>query len=84
MAALRNTLNDSPFSGVAVAVWMENCGRVHDVADVATDVEVVAPDDVRDFVAEHGGRLFVWVSPHPGMLFVPCLLETSLEASSQA
>ena len=62
-----------------MAVWMENCGLVHDVADVATDVEIVAPDEVRDFVAAHGGRLFVWVSTHPGMLFVPCLLETSLE-----
>jgi hypothetical protein len=63
-----------------VAVWMENCGLVHDVVDAATDVEIVAPADVRDFVAAHGGRLFVWVSAHPGMLFVPCLLETSLES----
>ena len=62
-----------------MAVWMEHCGRVHDVADVATDVEIVAPDEVREFVAAHGGRLFVWVSTHPGMLYVPCLLETSLE-----
>jgi hypothetical protein len=60
-------------------VWMEHCGLVHDATDVATDVEIVAPDEVRDFVAAHGGRLFVWVSTHPGMLYVPCLLETSLE-----
>ena len=49
---------------------MESCGPVHDVTDVATDVEVVAPDEVRDFVAAHGGRVFVWVSPHPGGLFM--------------
>jgi hypothetical protein len=58
---------------------MESCGRVHDVVQVATDVEIVAPGEVGDFVAAHGGRLFVWVSAHPGMLYVPCLLETSLE-----
>lgn len=64
-----------------MAVWMENCGVVHDVTDVATDVEIVAPDEVRDFIAAHGGRLFVWVAAHRGMLFVPCLLEASLEPS---
>jgi hypothetical protein len=58
---------------------MESCGPVHDVVNVATDVEIVAPDEVRDFVAAHGGRLFVWVQAHPGMLYVPCLLEASLE-----
>jgi hypothetical protein len=58
---------------------MQNCGPVHGVVDAVTDVEIVAPDEVGQFVAAHGGRLFVWVSAHPGMLYVPCLLETSLE-----
>ena len=58
---------------------MQNCGRVHGVVDAVTDVEIVAPDEVRDFVAAHGGRLFVWVAAHRGMLYVPCLLEASLE-----
>ena len=62
-----------------MAVWMENCGRVHGVADAVTDIEIVAPDEVGEFVAAHGGLLFVWVSTHPGMLFVPCMLEASLE-----
>ncbi len=61
-----------------MAVWMDRCGPVHDVIDVATDIEVVAPDEVRDFVAAHGGRVFVWVS-RPRGLFMPCLLESSLE-----
>lgn len=62
-----------------MAVWMEDCGRVHGVADAVTDIEIVAPDEVGEFVAAHGGRLFVWVMAHPSMLYVPCLLETSLE-----
>ena len=62
-----------------MAVWMPQCGLVHDTTDVATDIEVVAPDEVRDFVAAHGGRLFVWVSAHPGLWFPTCLLEASLE-----
>ena len=62
-----------------MAVWMQDCGPVHDVVDAVSDVEIVAPKEVGEFVAAHGGRLFVWVSAHRGMLFVPCLLETSLE-----
>jgi hypothetical protein len=62
-----------------VAVWMENCGLVHDVTDVATDVEIVASDDVREFVVAHGGRLFVWVSVHRGFPCTLCLLDASLE-----
>ena len=54
------------------------CMGLHDVTDVATDIEVVAPEDVCDFVAEHGGRLFVWISVHPGVPCTLCLLEASL------
>ena len=52
---------------------------VTEVTDVATDVEVVAPDEVRDFVASHGGRLYVWISVHHGVRCTLSLLETSLE-----
>ena len=62
-----------------MAGWMENCGLVHDVTDVATDVEIVAPDEVRDFIAAHGGRLYVWISVHRGVPCTLCLLETSLD-----
>ena len=62
-----------------MAVWLENCGLVHDVTDVATDVEIVASDEVRDFIASHGGRLYVWISVHRGVPCTLCLLETSLE-----
>ena len=56
-----------------------SCFGLPNVTDVATDVEVVAPDEVRDFVATHGGRLFVWISVHPGVPCAICLLEASLE-----
>jgi hypothetical protein len=62
-----------------MAVWMPQCGLVHDTTDVPTDIEIVAPGEVRDFVAAHGGRLFVWISAHPGLWVPTCLLETSLE-----
>ena len=62
-----------------MAVELQRCGFLRDVTDVATDVEVVAPDEVRDFVAAHGGRVFVWTSMHPGFPFALCLLEASLE-----
>jgi len=58
---------------------MGNCGWPRDVTDVATDVEIVAPSEVRDFVAARGGRLYVWISVHRGVLCTLCLLETSLE-----
>jgi len=67
------------FSGGIVAVWMQECGPVHDVTEVVADVEIVAPDDVRDFVAAHGGRLFVWVWRPRAAPLAPCLLEASLE-----
>jgi hypothetical protein len=60
-----------------MAVWLPQCGLVHDTTDVATDVQVVAPSEVRDFVAAHGGRLFVWISAHPGFPAPICLLEAS-------
>jgi len=62
-----------------VAPWMRKGVGVTDVTDVATDVEIVAPEDVRDFVAARGGRLFVWISVHRGVRCTLCLLETSLE-----
>jgi hypothetical protein len=48
-----------------------------DVTDVATDIEVVAPAEVRDFVAARGGRLYVWISVHRGVPCTLALLETS-------
>jgi hypothetical protein len=59
------------------------CLGLHDVTDVATDVEIQAPEDVRDFVASHGGRLFVWISVHPGIPCALCLLEASLKPPSK-
>ena len=85
VTALRNTGLEQPtLAGGKMAVWMPQCGVLRDVTDVATDVEVLAPDDVRDFVAAHGGRLFVWVSVHRGFPYTLCLLETSLEPPRQA
>jgi hypothetical protein len=52
---------------------------LNDVTDVATDVEIVAPADVRDFVAARGGRLFVWISLHRGIRCTLALLEASTE-----
>ena len=62
-----------------MAVWIPQCGVVHDTTDVVADIEVVAPDEVRDFVVAHGGRVFVWISAHRGLWFPTCLLEASLE-----
>jgi len=62
-----------------MSVWMPPCGLVHGTVEAATDVELVAPAEVADFVAAHGGRLFVWVSAHPGFPSTVCLLEASLE-----
>lgn len=61
-----------------MAIWLPACGPVQDTTDVATDVEMVAPADVSDFVAAHGGRLFVWISVHRGFRSTLCLLEASL------
>jgi hypothetical protein len=58
---------------------MPPCGPVRDTTDVATDIEFMAPDEVREFIAAHGGRIFVWVSVHPAMWRPICLLEASLE-----
>ena len=62
-----------------MAAWSWHCTGLRDVTDVATDVEIAAPADVRDFVAEHGGRLFVWISVHRGVPWTLCLLEASLD-----
>jgi len=62
-----------------VKVWMPYCGIVHDTTEVATDIEMVASDEVRDFVASHGGRVFVWISVHRGFPYALCLLDASLE-----
>jgi hypothetical protein len=62
-----------------MAVWMQKGVGVTEVTDVATDVEIVAPDEVRDFIASRGGRLYVWISVHHGWRCTLCLLETSLE-----
>ena len=60
-------------------VWTQKGFGLTDVTDVATDVEMVAPAEVRDFVADHGGRLFVWISLHRGIRCTLALLETSTE-----
>jgi hypothetical protein len=61
-----------------MADWMPRCGVVHDATDEATDVEVVAGEAVREFVAAHGGRVFVWISVHRAFFAPLCLLDTSL------
>jgi hypothetical protein len=63
--------------------WPAKGMGITDVTDVPTDVEIVAPDEVRDFVAVHGGRLYVWISVHHGVPCALCLLETSLEHPSR-
>ena len=55
------------------------CMGLHDVTEVATDVEISASEDARAMIAGHGGRVFVWVSVHPGFPCALCLLETSFE-----
>ncbi len=62
-----------------MAVAMQYCGPVHDVTESLAEVDVVAPDDVREYVAAHGGRVFLWVRPPRGLFFTPCTLETTLE-----
>lgn len=62
-----------------MAVWMPQCGLVHDTTEVVADIEVVAPGAVRDYVAAHGGRLFVWIAVHRGLWMPTCLLEAALE-----
>jgi hypothetical protein len=52
---------------------------ITEVTDVATDVKLVAPPEVRKFVAARGGRLFVWISRHRGVLCALAFLETSTE-----
>ncbi len=52
---------------------------VTEVTDVVTDVEIVAPAEVRDFVAARGGRVYVWISVHRGALCTLALLETATE-----
>ena len=66
-----------------MAPWQPKSVGITEVTDVATDVEIVAPEDVRDFVAEHGGRLYVWISVHPGFRCTLCLLETVARASAR-
>jgi hypothetical protein len=55
------------------------CLGVHDVTEVATDVEITASEEARAFISGHGGRVFVWISVHPGIPCALCLLETSFE-----
>ena len=44
-----------------VAVWPR---YLNEVTDDVTSITVVAGDEVRRFVAERGGELYVWVSHH--------------------
>ena len=62
-----------------VAGWLPKSMGTTPVTDVPTDVEMVAADDVRDFVTAHGGRLYVWISVHHGFRCALCLLEVSSE-----
>jgi hypothetical protein len=55
------------------------CGYVHDTTDVAADVEIVASEDVSEFIEARGGRVFVWISAHRAFFAPLCLLETSLD-----
>lgn len=60
-------------------VWTQKGFGLTNVTDVAGDVEMLAPAEVRDFVAARGGRLFVWISLHRGIRCTLALLETSTE-----
>ena len=56
------------------------CMGLHDVTEVATDVEISASEEARAIRSPaHGGRVFVWISVHPGIPCALCLLETSFE-----
>jgi hypothetical protein len=68
-----------PCAGVTMATWTGRVGLT-EVTGVPTDVEVVVPPEVREFVAARGGRLFVWISVHRGFRCTLALLETALEA----
>lgn len=54
------------------------CLGLHDVTEVATDVEITASDAARDHVVAHGGRVYVWISVHPAFPCALCLLEASV------
>ncbi len=53
------------------------CMGLHDVTEVATDVEITASEKARAFISAHGGRVFVWISVYPSLFCPLCLLETS-------
>lgn len=49
--------------------------QLREVTDVVTDIDVVAPDEVGEFIAARGGNLYVWVSVHHGWRQETALLE---------
>ncbi len=62
-----------------MSTQMCECFGLHDVTGVATDVEITASDEARDTIVAHGGRVFVWISVHPGIPCAFCLLEVSFQ-----
>ncbi len=69
---------------VAVPGWdEEELERLELTADPAT-MEVVASEEVRGWIAEHGGELFVWVSIHGWGYFRMALLEASTRRPLQS
>ncbi len=64
-------------SVAAVAALLALGGTAY--AEMPTDVEMVATEDVREFVTARGGRVFVWTSMHYALFAPICLLETSLD-----
>jgi hypothetical protein len=47
------------------------------LTDDPSDMEVVASDEVRKWIAAHGGELYVWVSAHGWGYFRMWLVEAS-------
>jgi hypothetical protein len=52
---------------------------ITETTDQAWMVEIAASAEVSDFVAEHGGRVYVWISRHQGFRCSTSYLETALE-----
>ena len=69
--------------GSAIAVQTDGQMDIEDVIDGVTEeverIVVLASEDVRRFIAEHGGELYLWVSHHGRGRCRVSLLESSLD-----
>jgi hypothetical protein len=61
---------------------MDTEDLIDGVTDDLREITVVAAEDVRRFIAERGGDLYLWVSHHGWGRFQVALLEASTERPS--